>query len=160
MEKKNVLKIFSSETTLPIGTKLCWNGPLVVPFQNCVWWPFPQPKSTDINRHNFNIGPHGKNVLKIFSETACPMGTGMVLRWSSFRIVSDEFERQPKWPTSTDIFFNIWPYGENVFKIFSKTPRSAWSVKPNLVEWSIGGSGLELHRMTPTCIKDGSHWPT
>ena len=29
-------KIFSSETTEPISTKLCWNDPLVVPFQNCV----------------------------------------------------------------------------------------------------------------------------
>ena len=29
-------KIFSSETTEPISSKLCWNGPWVVPFQNCV----------------------------------------------------------------------------------------------------------------------------
>ena len=29
-------KIFSSETTVPISTKLCWNDPWVVPFQNCV----------------------------------------------------------------------------------------------------------------------------
>ena len=29
-------KIFSSETTEPISTKVCWNDPLVVPFQNCV----------------------------------------------------------------------------------------------------------------------------
>ena len=27
---------FSSETTEPISTKLCWNDPWVVPFQNCV----------------------------------------------------------------------------------------------------------------------------
>ena len=27
-------KIFSSETTEPISTKLCWNDPWVVPFQN------------------------------------------------------------------------------------------------------------------------------
>ena len=26
-------KIFSSETTEPISTKLCWNDPWVVPFQ-------------------------------------------------------------------------------------------------------------------------------
>ena len=39
LEKKggwNLKKIFSSETTEPISTKLCWNDPLVVPFQNCV----------------------------------------------------------------------------------------------------------------------------
>jgi hypothetical protein len=29
-------KIFSSETTEPISTKLCRNDPWVVPFQNCV----------------------------------------------------------------------------------------------------------------------------
>ena len=32
----NLKKIFSSETTEPISTKLCWNDPKVVPFQNCV----------------------------------------------------------------------------------------------------------------------------
>ena len=29
-------KNFSSETTVPVSTKLCWNDPCVVPFQNCV----------------------------------------------------------------------------------------------------------------------------
>jgi hypothetical protein len=32
----NLKKIFSSETTEPISTKLCWNDPWVVPFQSCV----------------------------------------------------------------------------------------------------------------------------
>ena len=32
----NLKKIFSSETTEPISTKLCWNDPWMVPFQNCV----------------------------------------------------------------------------------------------------------------------------
>ena len=32
----NLKTIFSSETTEPISTKLCWNDPWVVPFQNCV----------------------------------------------------------------------------------------------------------------------------
>ena len=32
----NLKKIFSSETTEPISTKLCWNNPWVVPFQNCI----------------------------------------------------------------------------------------------------------------------------
>jgi hypothetical protein len=30
-------KIFSTETTEPISTKLCWNDPSVVPFQIYVW---------------------------------------------------------------------------------------------------------------------------
>ena len=39
LEKKggwNLKKIFSSETTEPISTKLCWKDLCVVPFQNCV----------------------------------------------------------------------------------------------------------------------------
>ena len=31
-------KIFSSETTEPISTKLCWNDSWMAPFQNCVRW--------------------------------------------------------------------------------------------------------------------------
>jgi hypothetical protein len=30
------IKIFSSETTGPIATKLLWNDPWMAPFQNCV----------------------------------------------------------------------------------------------------------------------------
>jgi hypothetical protein len=30
------IKIFSSETTGPIATKLLWNDPWMTPFQNCV----------------------------------------------------------------------------------------------------------------------------
>ena len=33
-------KIFSSETTEPISTKLCWNDSWVVLFQNCVGMPY------------------------------------------------------------------------------------------------------------------------
>ena len=32
----NLKNIFSSENTVPISTKLCWNEPWVVPFENCV----------------------------------------------------------------------------------------------------------------------------
>ena len=31
----NLKKFFSSETTMPISTKLCWNEPWVVPFELC-----------------------------------------------------------------------------------------------------------------------------
>ena len=31
-------KIFFSETTEPISTKLCWNDSWMAPFQNCVRW--------------------------------------------------------------------------------------------------------------------------
>ena len=34
----NLKKFFSSETTEPISTKLCWNDSWMAPFQNCVCW--------------------------------------------------------------------------------------------------------------------------
>ena len=49
-------KIFSSETTEPISTKLCWNDPWVGPFQNCVRQPRPPFKMAAVakNRNFFN----------------------------------------------------------------------------------------------------------
>ena len=52
-------KIFSSETTEPISTKLCWNDSWVVSFQNCVHQRRPVSKIAAItkNRNSSN----GKN---------------------------------------------------------------------------------------------------
>ena len=44
-------KIFSSETTEPISTKLCWNDPWVVPFQNCVRQRRPVSKMVAITKN-------------------------------------------------------------------------------------------------------------
>ena len=44
-------KIFSSETTEPISTKLCWKDPCVVPFQNCVRLPRPVSKMATITKN-------------------------------------------------------------------------------------------------------------
>ena len=43
--------IFSSETTEPISTKLCWNDPWVVPFQNCVRQCRPVSKMATITKN-------------------------------------------------------------------------------------------------------------
>ena len=43
-------KIISSETTVPISTKLCWNDPWVVPFQNCVGQCRPVSKMAAITK--------------------------------------------------------------------------------------------------------------
>ena len=40
----NFKKIFSSENTEPISTKLCWNDSWMAPFQNCVRWSRLQTK--------------------------------------------------------------------------------------------------------------------
>ena len=46
-----VKKIFSSEITEPISTKLCWNDPWVVPFQNCVRQRRPVSKMAAITKN-------------------------------------------------------------------------------------------------------------
>ena len=52
LEKKGdeIKKIFSSDTIEPISTKLCWNDPLVVPFQNCVRQRRPVSKMAAITK--------------------------------------------------------------------------------------------------------------
>ena len=44
-------KIFSSETTEPISSKVCWNDPLVVPFQNCAREPRAVSKMAAITKN-------------------------------------------------------------------------------------------------------------
>ena len=44
-------QIFSSETTEPISTKLCWNDPWVDPFQNCVRQRRPISKIAAITKN-------------------------------------------------------------------------------------------------------------
>ena len=53
LEKRGdeIKKIFSSETTEPISTKLCWNDPWVVPFQNCVRLRVPLSKMAAITKN-------------------------------------------------------------------------------------------------------------
>ena len=47
----NLKQIFSSETTEPISTKLCWNDPWVVTFQNCVRQLRPVSKMAAITQN-------------------------------------------------------------------------------------------------------------
>jgi hypothetical protein len=49
-------KIFSSETTEPISTKLCWNDPCLVPFQNCVRQRRPVSKMAAITENKNFFG--------------------------------------------------------------------------------------------------------
>ena len=44
-------KKFSSETTVPISNKLCWNDPWVVPFQNCVRQRRPVSKMATMTKN-------------------------------------------------------------------------------------------------------------
>ena len=57
-------KIFSSESTEPISTKLCWNDPWVVPFQNCVRQRRPVSKMATITKNrNFFKWPKNCSIL-------------------------------------------------------------------------------------------------
>ena len=53
LEKRGeeIKKIFSSETTEPISTKLCWNDPCVVPFQNSIRQRRPVSKMATITKN-------------------------------------------------------------------------------------------------------------
>ena len=55
----NLEKIFSSETTEPISTKLCWNDLCVVPFQNCVRQRRPVSKMAAMTK--IEISSNGQN---------------------------------------------------------------------------------------------------
>ena len=47
----NFKRIFSSETTEPISTKLCWNDPCVGPFQNCFRQRRPVSKMAAVTKN-------------------------------------------------------------------------------------------------------------
>ena len=47
----NLKKTFSSETTQPISTKLCWNDPWMVPFQKYVRQRRPVSKMAAITKN-------------------------------------------------------------------------------------------------------------
>jgi hypothetical protein len=97
IEKKgwwNFLKIFSSETTKPISTKLCWNDHWVVPFQKCV-----QHFQWFLRRRYLCEFPIGSYVK--LSSTVGPS-------WSKGRIAGHIFGREP----SNDYFIKK---GDEIF---------------------------------------------
>ena len=67
-KEDETLKIFISETTGPIGTKLCLDSPWMIPFQNCV------PIQTS-NQLLLKIEKGGMKFLKKSSETTGPIGS-------------------------------------------------------------------------------------
>jgi hypothetical protein len=75
VRRPQLLKIFSSETTWPLKTTLWWNGPWVIPFQNCVRQSDLQPTWSLLLKIK-----KGDEILKIFiSETTGPIGTKLCL---------------------------------------------------------------------------------
>ena len=71
----NLKKIFSSEITEPISTKLCWNDSWVISFKNCVRHfrpPTMMAATAELNLTQDHIGNCHKNFL---SETICSIRT-------------------------------------------------------------------------------------
>ena len=54
------LKIFSSETSKPIESKHCMDGPSIVLYKIYVFGVNRKFKMAAISRRSFNIGPYGK----------------------------------------------------------------------------------------------------
>ena len=117
-----------SNATGPIWTKLWWNGPLMVPFQNCVGWPRPPTKMAAVTKNRkfskkSNKNLLLKNYLAIWDQTSV---SRMVLRWSPFRIVFDNPGRQLRWSLLLKI--------ENSAKIELKN-LLLWNCLANLDQW-------------------------
>jgi hypothetical protein len=104
--------ILSSETTWSLKTKLWWNGPWLIPFQNCVRQSRPPTNMVAVTKNK-----KGDDILKIFiSETTAPIGTKrcLVLWWPPFKIVPGNPDIQPTWPRllkteKVDEIFYLFP---------------------------------------------------
>ena len=139
--------INSSKTTGPIWTKLWWNGPWVVPFQNCVRQSTPPTK----------IENSAKNHLKIiFSETTGPIGPK--LWWNGLQMVLFEnCVRRPRPPTKIAAITKNIKFGKKSLKNYL-----LWNYWANwtqtMVEWFLGGHLSELCLRTPAANQDGHHY--
>ena len=112
----NFRKIFSSETAKPILTKLCWDGPWVVLFQNCVRRPRPPNKMAA----RLKIAKRGGvKFLKIFSsESTEPIF--IKLGWNGpWVVLFQNCVRQFRPPNKMAARLKIEKRGDEIWKIFS-----------------------------------------
>ena len=145
--------INSSKTTGPIWTKLWWNGPWVVPFQNCVRQSPCQPRWLPLLR----IENLAKNHLKIiFSETAEPIGPK--LWWYGLQIVlSENCVWRPPPPTMIAAVTKNRKFGKKSLNNYLLGNYWAnWA--QTMVEWSLGGHLSELCPTTPVANQDGHRY--
>ena len=102
---KNHLKIIFSETAGPIGPKLWWNGLQMIFFEKCVRRPRPPPKIAAVTK-NRKFGKKSlKNYLLKLLGLLSPNYGGMVFRWSSFRILSDNSAKKS---LKNYLLWNCW----------------------------------------------------
>ena len=93
--RTQLLKIFISETTWPLKTKLWWNGPLAIPFQNCVRQFLPPTNMVAITK-NKKGGCNLKNI-HLWNYWANGAKLCLVFWWPPFKIVSVNPDIQPTW---------------------------------------------------------------
>ena len=138
-------KIFSSETTEPISTKLCWNDPWVVPFQNCVRQRRPVSKMATItkNRNFFKWPKLPKFELYKHNDELFNIYYGIFYELWTFA----DFDRLCKLEKRGDEIKKnllLWNYWANL--------------NQTLLRWSLGGPLSKLCPSTPSCIQNGRHY--
>ena len=145
-------KIFSSETTVPISTKLCWNDPWVVPFQNCVRQCRPVSKMAAITKNE--ISSNGQN---------CSILSQKVPKFELYKHNDELFN------IYYGIFYVLWTFA--YFDRLCKLEKGGMKLKKflllwnywanlnqTLLKWSLGGPLSKLCPSAPSCIQDGRHY--
>ena len=93
--RPQLLKIFSSETTWPLKTKLWWNGPWVIPFQNCVRQS-RQPTNMATVAKNRNGGMKFCFPLKLLGQLDSSFAK-IILWWYPFKNMSGSPVSEPRY---------------------------------------------------------------
>ena len=97
------LKNFFSETTEPILTKLCWNDPWVVPFQNCVRWSrLPTKMAAKLKIEKRGMKFKKSSPMKLLWQSQ-PSFAEMILGWSISKIMSGISDLLPRWPPQPNL---------------------------------------------------------
>ena len=148
----NLKNIFSSETTEPISTKLCWNDPWMVPFQllsvSAVLYPRWPPLL------KIKISSNGQN---------CSILSQKVPKFELHKHNDELFNMY------YGIFYELWTFAD--FVRLCKFEKRGIKLKKNLLlwkywanlnqtllKWSLDGPLSKLCPLAPSCIQGGRHY--
>ena len=138
-------KIFSSETTEPISTKLCWNDPWVVPFQNCVVSTIFFPRWPPLLK--IEISSNGQN---------CSILIQKVSKFELYKHNDELFN------IYYGIFYELWTFA--YFDRLCKLEKGGWNLKKFYSSKTTEPISTKLKKFY-SCIQDGllkieiSKWP-
>ena len=136
---------------MPISTKLCWNEPWVVPFENCVRQCCPVSKMAAMTKNrNFFKWP---KLLYFKPESA---------KFELYKHNDELFN------IYYGIFYELWTFA--YFDRLCKLEKGGMKLKKNLLlwnycanlnqnllKWTLGGPLWKLCPSVPSCIQDGRH---